>query len=151
MKKLIWIPLLCLFGCEAIDKQIKECNDFYGGRHLLRKFSSQEKVTPSSASASYFLVWGSASYKGEEKESYIAFSWKSKTGEYILSKVPMEKVRVKFDNSAKVPYVTISISGCEGNNPNNDLLYIMEYRLNYVVVHCKETDYPTDINVNDLK
>lgn len=158
MRKIFLILLIPFFiGCEASDpngKIAKEFNSFYGGHHDLRKFSSQEIKTASSASASYFLFWGSASFKGEESSAIIAFSWKSNNGEYILSKIPMSKVRVKFDNNKTAPYVTFSIDKFAFMNSglaDECVESTMNYKLNYVIIHCKESDYPTDININDIK
>lgn len=138
-------------SCESGEKMKKEFNEYYSGKHELRKFSSQERTTASSMSASYFLFWGSASGKGEEKVTYIALSWKNNKGEYILSKIPMEKVRVKFDESVTTPYITLSIEYDYRQKADEDVTYVMEYRLNHIVVHCKSKEYPTDISINDLR
>lgn len=157
MKKL-FILILVPFIMSCTDTSLKgelakSFNSFYEGNHTLRKFSSQEMKTASSASASYFLFWGSADYKGEGKTTVIAFSWQSKNGEYILSKIPMNKVRVKFDNQNKPPYVTFSIDKyayMSYDLADESVDYTLQYKLNYVIIHCKESDYPTDVNINDI-
>ena len=158
MKKLIILILApFILSCQSANADgddAKSFNQFYEGKHNLRKFSSQEMKTAATASASYFLFWGSAQYKGDEKNTVIAFSWQSKNGEYILSKIPMSKARVRFDNQDKSPYITFSIDkyAFRGKrNADETVEETINYYLNYVVIHCKESDYPTDVNINDIK
>jgi len=154
MKKLIF-PLLLVVLCSCnFEKEKADFNKVFAGNHELRRLSKQEKTIPSSFSADYFLFFGGASGKGEEKIPSIAFSWKSNNDEYILSRVELRNVRIKFDESTKVPYVTFGYDDDEYQNTmgnaNNQINNEVEYRFRYIVIHCKSADYSPNINIQNI-
>lgn len=153
--KLLFIILAALVLCSCnFDKEKADFNKVFAGNHELRRLSKQEKTIPSTFSADYFLFFGSASGKGESKIPSVAFSWKSNNDEYILSRVDLSKVRIKFDEKAAIPYVTfgyedeeyINTNGHANNNINDEV----ETRFRYVTIHCKSADYSPSVNVQNI-
>ena len=68
------------------------------------------------------------------------------TGEYAISEIDIGKVRVRIDSTVTNPYV--EFNWCRGNYTNlEDIFY---FKVNYMVVVCKEEDYPANINIDSL-
>lgn len=152
MKKLLLLPLLWLIS-SCVERKV-DVDPYLAGNHELRRLSSIERKTPSTLSASYFLFWGSMSGKGESSESYVGFSWKNKSNEYVLSRVESSKVRLKFEQKTDRPYVTFGydpvIISKRTNDVNANLAWIVSSEIDYIVIHCKESDYSPDFNAQDI-
>lgn len=155
MKNLLFALLatILLFSCNW-DKEQKDFERYFKGNKELRRISQQEVKTPQTFSASYFLFFGSAESSGGDKINYIAFSWKNADGEYVLSKVPIEKTRIKFDENAKTPYITFGYNDepWVGNEQsvNADINHQIEINIDYIVIHCRESDYSPNINTQNI-
>lgn len=149
----IAIIAICLTSCIG-EADKKPFDKYLGGKYTLRKLSQQERKTPGSISGDYFLFWGSLSGNGESTERYVGFSWLSKDGEYIMSKVDAENIRIKFDNSA-TPYVTFGYTemialACDESSIQSKLSWLVSNNIDYMVIHCKESDYLQDINIKSI-
>lgn len=76
--------------------------------HELRRMRERTKSEyKSSASGSFFLIIGnySATAKGDQK-FLVQFAWKAYDGTYIMSSLPLERVRVRVNSRAKIPQIT---------------------------------------------
>lgn len=76
--------------------------------HELRRMRERTKSEyTSSASGSFFIIVGgySANAKGEQK-FLVQFAWKAYDGTYIMSSLPLEKIRVRVNNRVKTPQIT---------------------------------------------
>ncbi len=90
----------------------------------------------------------------------VYFSWLSNDNKtYILSSMPIERIRVKFDNNSKKPTIEYSVyvwskSGLFGdhldketnNLEQNTYISDVEKYTAYAVIICKESDYPKEIS-----
>ena len=151
---LFTIPLL--FSCNGYEKQeISKVNNYLKGNHKLRKLNANEQIVQTPLSASYFLFFASATGGSEEKVQYIAFSWLNNDSEYVLSKVLLEDVRIKFHKDLKEPYVTFKHDFTGGTYPTGDDILNSSSSLSMVLtsvtVHCNEEDYPKNININQIE
>lgn len=131
------------FSCEAPQRK-SASSYFLEGSHNLRKLKVYNE-TGQRWSASYFLVAGSAS-GGTYHETKVKFSWQANTGEYILSELPSTKIRVKLDSTVTVPYIKFKWLG----STSTDADYLMNFDVEYMVVYCRESDYPQEISLNEL-
>lgn len=151
---LFTIPLL--FSCTSNIKKDNKVDNYLKGNHKLRKLNANEQIIQTPFSASYFLFFASATGGGEEKVQYIAFSWLDNQDEYVLSKVMMQDVRVKFHKDLKEPYVTFRNDYTDGGSyyTQEDIIN-SSARLSAVItnvtVHCAEEDYPKNININQIE
>ena len=146
MKKLITILILyiSLISCEHREKSESNTGKILKNKHELRKLKATN-VTNTYFTASYFLIAGSSS-GGTYTTNTITFSWKMNTGEYAISEFPISKIRIKIDNSVITPFINFRWS------PSyiDDLDYIMKRKVQYILITCKEEDYPVDINLITL-
>lgn len=155
MKKTIVIHflLICLIGlilcsitsCGNVESQKSYTEQLFEGKHELRKFNVTTE-TGERWSASYFLIGGGGS-GSTYSNTKITFAWKLHSGEYALSELQRSKIRVRIDSTIKKPYITFrwSKSAHEEN-----LEYLMSYKVNYIVVHCREEDFPSEVNIKEL-
>lgn len=145
------IASILLFSCDWKPEQ-KDFETFFKGNHELRKLSQSEKETYA-ISGSYFLFWGSVQ-GGNSSVKYIGFSWKSINDEYILSQIPVEKVRIKFDENAKIPYITFGYSPDawvgQTSTVDSHVGNVIETDINYIIIHCKQSDYTSDVKTNEI-
>lgn len=143
---LIGILAIIMMSCGGGESQEKQSGngEIFKGNHELRRF----KVKTEKGERwhrSYFLIAGSAS--GETyQNTNISFSWKMNTGEYAISEIDLARVRIKIDSTVKTPYVKFHWDRGDGKN----LEYEMKYNINYMVIVCREEDYPIEINLSEL-
>jgi hypothetical protein len=154
MKKLLMVAVMATVLSSCIDEH-KDIDKIFSGNHELRRLDYLDIKHPANFGASYFLLFAHASGSGESTEQYISFSWKLKNGEYVLSKVPMEQIRVKFEASAVKPYISFGYNletiQLGGRSANSMIPYIVKYGMDYVVVHCRESDYKPKIEINNIR
>lgn len=144
MKLYVLSLLLLLASCGKKHEKHSKANAILKGNHELRRF----KVATKDGyrwSAGYFILAGSA--HGETYNSTdAAFSWKLNTGEYAISQININRIRVLIDNNVDIPYVKFNWS----RSNTSHLQILMSDYVNYMVVVCKEEDYPVNINLNEL-
>jgi hypothetical protein len=134
MKKLILllITVLLLTSCQFVP---------YTDRHtkkipLRQLVKSETKETYSSAS--FFLIAGSASsgtYTTTDVKAMGAVD-----GEYRYLQMDFQKVRIKLDNTVKIPYVIINYRDDHDEDINNLLKY--EYNIDSYTIVCPEHYLP---------
>jgi hypothetical protein len=149
-------PIFVLLGipafiiCELCSTEIRYNEDkneteyYLYGNHELRKLFTKEELrqTPANGSGFFVLGFGGASYRGEQvsQETTVKFAWKTSDGTYLLSSVPLSKIKVNFVE-CNVPYVTFEyfIRKFDYENYLKNVLY--------VVIHCREQDWPSNIEL----
>ena len=133
----------CLSSCGEAKKSKTEL--IFEGQHELRKFNVKTEEG-TRWSASYFLIGGGGSGYSYT-DTKVTFAWKMNTGEYALSELRMAKIRVKIDSTIQNPYITFRWSA---TRHERTLEHLMSSNVNYIVVHCKEEDFPSDVNISEL-
>jgi len=140
---LVLLFLIVLVGCEEDPSKPDDVGNVLKGEHQLRKmFIVQEKE--GSTSESFFLIWGSVSGESQETAN-VKFAWQMSDGTYALSSLPLEKFRVKFDNNKGIP--TIQFDWRRDCRDVSNIQKILDERVNYVVITCKENDWPAKIQL----
>lgn len=132
---------------EKIQHEASPAYKILGGTHELRRLKSSVK-NQYRASGSYFLIAGGFNASGEQK-TVATFSFKMADGNYAIAELPVTKIRVHVDSTITVPYVTFEWGGT-WHSQQYSIDRLMEYYVSYMVLHCKEEDYPVDININQL-
>lgn len=148
----LFIGIMCVFIFEGDEKYRRKhkvhASDYtkeLAGRHLLRKFKVKN-IQSSSLSAGFFLIAGGASSQSSE-EINVTFSWMNRNGDYIISDLPKEQIRVRIDNTVKHPYVTFQ----PGEWKSIDQIYKnLYFTISYMTIHCSEKDYSYEVNLNNL-
>lgn len=143
---------LMLFSCGPVrdknekdnGKDVSNTGELLQGEHLLRRFKVKT-TTEKRWSASYFLIAGSAG-GGTFTNTMVSFAFQLPDSTYAMATLPFQKIRVKLDSTITEPYVTFrwnrsSVDGIE---------YIMKWEVQYMVVHCKEKDFPMDVQIDQL-
>lgn len=144
MRKIILIlTIILLVSCDGKSYE-SPVNNILTGEHELRRFKIATKEGYS-WSESYFLLGGGGSGR-TYKETKVSFSWKMNTGEYAISEIEIGKIRVRIDSTAIKPYIKFNWRASQ----NTDLEYLFLYKVNYMVITCREEDYPININLHDL-
>lgn len=85
---------------------------FFSGKHSLQRLVQYGEVESQLGGGGFFFLGiGAGSISGETKNKYsVKFAWKSNEDEsFIISSIPLEKVRVKFDEKAEVPQVEFKL------------------------------------------
>lgn len=132
MKKLLFLLLgvTALLSCEGPERRHSENIPL---RQLVKSDTRETYTT-----ASFFLIAGSASsgtYTTTDVKAIGAVN-----GEYRYLQMDFEKVRIKIDNSVKIPYVTLRYT----DYSYRDIDYLLRYEYNvdsYTIV-CPEQYLP---------
>ncbi len=170
--KLFIIPVIVILfsllavGCSASSPryviETSKIQEFFGGTHELRKlmpFASQEGYIQ--GSAGFFLVVGGGDISGETSSQYeVKFAWESNVDDtYIVSSLPLERIRVQLREDADVPTVKFSVTclneedkgGCGGYKyhrfaDDGQQAFIDSY-VNHAVITVKPEHWPTNIQM----
>lgn len=131
MKDLLTLIIsLSSFGCEVSQTNAGE---LLAGQHYLGQLNEGESED------SYFLV--NDNPNGIYTETKLSFSFQVSDGSYAMATLPLNKIRVKFYEEIETPYVTFRWTP----SVSTDVQYIMDNFVTYMVVYCKEKDFPMDI------
>lgn len=174
-------------GCAEYTKNpLSEVKEFYETPHQLRKmFSKEEEVTvrkpgEGSFSGGFFMFIGGVSGDYQEgtetkyNSTHIRFAWEIKDSTYIITTLPIEKVRIRLTTQAETPTVSFVLDEFVVNalfdeltkdrryswaeeHVANDLGRILKNYfdpneafskfLAYAVFNVKSEDWPTNINL----
>ncbi|OHA27022.1 MAG: hypothetical protein A3D52_00990 [Candidatus Taylorbacteria bacterium RIFCSPHIGHO2_02_FULL_44_36] len=139
MKKTVVLTILALVGlvgCSRYDKNpLVEVKGFYETPHQLRKMFVEEKEVivrkPSrdNLSGGFFLFIGGVS--GEYKEgtttkyqvTHVRFAWEIKDNTYVITTLPLEKIRIKLVEKADTPTVSFSLDEFKVNKRFENLQF----------------------------
>lgn len=133
---------------RSMSKEKESCTtQIFKGNHTLRKFNTSIQQAKST-SAGFFFFFGSYDSK-ESNNKIVTFAWKGNDDIYTISSLPINRIRVKIDDSVDTPYVkfrwTSQVYGCD--NIEN----LVDRFVYYAVVCCKSSDWTLDINLNEEK
>ena len=144
---LILLTTLLLTSCSN-----KETVDFLNKQQFkLKKFNVKEENK--STSSAYFLLIG-GSYSSETvSQTSVRFYFLNHKKQYQFHKVLLEDVRIVTDSMITEPYIQFmfydgALDSYIGNPLDMKLVYDHAY---LVIIHCKESDFVTDLNINNLK
>ena len=148
-KTLLFIVLISvsIFSCntENSEEKVSPVGKLLEGKHVLRKFKTTTEEGYK-MNGSYFLFAGSVN-GGTFKDSKVAFSFQLPDSTFAMAEIDFVKIRVRIDNTINQPYVTFR---WQSGIYNYSLDYIMRRHVDYMVVHCKEEDFPYEVNITDL-
>lgn len=122
--------------------KVTQLEEMLGGEREVRRMHNT-KDRASTFNSSFFLFAGSA--RGQSSEDfYVIFSWKLNDGSYITTKMPIERVRMKFGNYDQ-PKIQFKLSHPTSDFLiyENDIPYMISRYVYYVVVLCKEENWPS--------
>lgn len=141
-------------------------NNLEDPSHNIRKMFPKEITSSESSSkwsAGYFLIAGGASGTSNSTtttQTIVTFAWENTNGEYVISNLPVNRLRLKFVESLANPKVTFQIkeearsalSGAYGSytmkkNYRNDISQFINQNVAYAVIYCKQTDWPVDVKL----
>ncbi len=138
---------LMLFSCgprEPQEETFSATGEILKGEHLLRRFKVKT-TTEERWSGSYFLIGGSAG-GGTFTNTKVSFSFQLPDSTYAMATLPYQRIRVKLDSNIIEPFVTFRWD----RSGSTSIEYIMHYEVQYMVVHCKEEDFPMDVQIDQL-
>ena len=129
-----------LFGCAEYKRPPSDAQLFLQGTHELRRFMVKNEYS-ATMQGSFFFVGGSIS--GEAGKSLmVTCSWKGNNGDYNITTIPYNKIRVHIDEAVTVPTIKFCWIGSKyftSVDPNESIVY--------AVVTCREKDFPSAITL----
>lgn len=141
---------LMLFSCGPVRDEngehadVSKTGELLQGEHLLRRFKVKT-TTDQRWSGSYFLIGGSAG-GGTFTQTDVSFSFQLPDSTYAMATLPFQRIRVKLDSTITEPFVTFRWN----RSSVESISYIMRREVQYMVVHCKEEDFPMDVQIDQL-
>lgn len=147
----LWISVIIMgtfAGCNNDIPYKSGKEKVFGGKHELRRIVT--KANSSQSGTGFFLFTiGVYSSNGESKDM-VYFAWKEKlSGDYIISKIEMTKIRVRIDESVRIPYVEFSKEPHLNSSSTYKYMekpsYYIENCMNYVRIVCKEKHWRPNI------
>ena len=112
------------------------------GEHKLRKMTERIEQN-SQLSGGFFLFIGQLSGARETK-IVVKFAWEMNDGTYAISSLPLEKNRMKFNESAEVPTVKFQ---WEKYGHSRELQTLIDESVEFMLITCKESDWPVNVKL----
>lgn len=145
---LVLLAGLFLVGCESSPPQYSPDSSWseavLKGEHSLRKMTENTEVNSKISGSFFFLVGG---FDGSTKtEMSVKFAWQMNDGTYAISSLPLEKIRVKFDEKATMPRIKFRWLRY-GYNREPQTQDLMDCYVLYAVVTVRESDWPIQVNL----
>jgi hypothetical protein len=134
----------------AITQEIKESkkrdeliNQCLAGSHKLRKIYTEKKVSSRESLGGFFAFgFGGINGNSSTKEiDTVKFAWNIRNNEYVLSSVPLEKIRVCLNNNIETPYITFSYYENYFNYSKPLKNVVLIY------IHCHPDQWKIDIKI----
>jgi hypothetical protein len=140
------ILLLCSVAFLSCNNEGKEspAGIMLGGEHQLRRMVESSKEE-SHFSGAFFLIAGGVS-GGTKRMTTVTFAWQMNDGTYAISSLPIEKIRVQFDETKKVPTIKFRWRPWEERRSPQPQELMNRYVI-YAVILCEESDWPIKIQL----
>jgi hypothetical protein len=145
------IALMGLTACEESAQTTPQAPTprdaiqvFLAGKHQLRQMGSQRE-THGNLSGGYFLFAGGIS-GGTDTQVVVKFAWLTPEGYYAISSLPLEKFRIKIDETATSPIIEFGQNEhCWEYLPH--VQNIFDSCVPYAMVTAKSADWPMSIEL----
>ncbi len=189
MKKLSILAVLIIMGlimvgCRPYDQNpLNEAKEFYETPHQLRKMFVKDVIIKEPGkghlSGGFFLLVGGFSGNYEEgtetMATHVRFAWEIKNNTYIITTLPLEKIRIKLAEKIDAPTVSFFLDELAINQRFKELVTglttynegklkvdgylgrilkdyynphkVLSKYLTYVVFTARSEDWPTNINL----
>lgn len=122
-----------------------EAEKLMSGTHQLREMNSQTG-TAGHMSGNFLGFSGSA---GSQTE--VTFAWKANDGSYVISTIPIEELRIRFDPRASIPTIEFSrargMNGIDYSTYGDDIQGYLKNFLIYGTLTIREEDWPKNIEL----
>jgi len=164
---LVLCVLCTIIACNRLDKKYKKkkieednkkieednkkrmhINKMLLGNKKLKKFRITK--TKDTVKQGYFFLFFGECEEFNINKTTVTFYWLNNNNEYIISELPLNRIRIKIDNNITEPYINFVVyDNIAYYNDNYIMRHIDEY-ISYAVVTCKDEDFPNDINLNTI-
>jgi hypothetical protein len=132
------------FGCERKPLPPSPAELTLGGEHKLRKMTERTEAD-SRISASFFLIFGNVSGSTTTR-ALVKFAWEMNDGTYAISSLPLEKIRIRFDENSINP--TIRFRWVRyGSKDTPEPQKLMDYYVVYALVTVRENEWPIQVKM----
>lgn len=133
----------------------KELNKVFEGMHELKAMAYSGTSSKSSGSISGFFIFGFGGIGGSvESSSFptVSFAWKdnrSGANDYIISTLPLNKIRIKINDKIQKPYVLFrwTTKSYVDKNYISSLEEAIIKNILYVVINCREEQWNPQIKI----
>lgn len=147
-KMVLAIVLLMGFlavGCQNKPEPSSQAEQILKGEHKLRKMTERTDVN-SSISGIFFLFIGNLSGTSKTTVS-VKFAWEMNDGIYAISSLPLEKIRVKLEESATTPTIKFRWLPYRRMGVVPQVQTLMDGYVSYAVVTVRESDWPIQVSL----
>ena len=130
------ITFLLISACYS-ENEIKKYDDMYGGKYELRKFNVRTS-TENTSSAFFFMFIGGYTSNTTEV-THVRYYFKNYKGDYEFGNTHLNMINIRIDNTITQPYLTYD--------------YHLDgfFTIDKVILHCRDSDFIPEININNLK
>ena len=151
MKKNYFLLSLTLF----FNFSLLSCNnepaiDLVGinlrGAHTLRKLT-ETNLQENKSTGQYFLFMGNMTTENNSGPG-ISFAWKQNDSTYILSTLPFNRIRIRFNEKMDTPIIKFRWEPSDKvGTRTDDIDYIMKKNVIYAVIYIKKENWPQQIHL----
>jgi len=131
--------LMVIIGCNVPENRTAMGEMLHGNHQIT-------KVEMAAADTSVKVNQFFAIKKGKDC-LMVLFSWEMNDSSYVISELPLSKIRFKYDPMVDQPSIKFRWTGGQ----TKDLKTIFENDIVYAIVTCKEEDFNFNIPVTSEK
>lgn len=146
MKKyIVYVSIfVCIMGCEDVPVPDK-VGEVLRGEHRLRKLT-ESRDSQSKVSASFFLFFGNFN-RNNSSDASIKFAIQLKDSSYAICSLPLEKIRIKFNELDTLPVMKFRWIPSPGGTREFQIDEIMSNYVRYAVISVRQSDWPIQVSL----
>lgn len=143
-KFLICVGLFGMFGliyfaiftdCDQPEQRESAVSEILSGDHTIRALNSHTTTT-GELNGGYFLFVGDI-HGSITTSTELRFAWLGNDGDYIITDLPLSKIKIRINNKKSVPSVKFKWTRCNFTTPEQ-----IKNSIIYAVIVCNDKDMP---------
>ena len=122
----------------------KLINQYFTGEHSLRRLAAKQQFSGQFA-GEYFMFGGGHINGQGQTYSTVQFAWTYEPGMWTITELPLDRVKVNIKQDVDHPTITFFMHGADdsANNGDWDVNGLAAQYTAYVVITCRDSDWPT--------
>jgi len=138
----LFVTLLACVYIEFTPNKPSQTQLVLEGEHRLHKMP--ERTDGTSRTFEFFLFAGDFT---QSTSTAVKFAWEMKDGSYAISSLPLEKIRIRFDEKATTPTIRFQWSTTAFTENMRDLQRMIDYNVHWAVITTRESDWPAKVDL----
>lgn len=136
-----------MFSCDWVESGQKTTSitKTLRGKHKLRKLNTM--VDSRTSTQGWFLLVAGGYGRNSSNRKMLYFAWQNNNNEYVISKLPLTKIRVVLKDNIKNPYIKFEWKDRIWTEANKYMERVFDVYVLYAIVYCRPDQWKMKIEM----